>query len=442
MFLGPRYAPGVDVGTLHPFALLDADPAGRWVAACQAREDTNRDGKIEVRFYPDPGVYGDRFAPWLIRPGTPDEPLDAWLGADPSGRWIGTIRDGVVRLRDTRTGVEVTLDADARDDVHPFLGHRAMEFDPAGERLLYLRDGAIVVRVLASGAETTRPVPGVWRAQFVPGGYLRVTLVEADTNGDGEVWGPGPRGYGAPWTCLQALPAPPDGDMEREVLLAPDGQVLPTRDVAAVLPAGLVHRLPGGALTRPDGAAWTDRACLGQLIASWEANAVVSCAGRQGALVFIGPEGPRELGVAAYGGWGREGRFADLGDHVVDVATGRVQTADLLGQHLGRALLDQGGQLAVWDGAADIVTPLGAYPGQWPGAHAQGAIVAVTGRSMGDRILDPVGTVIVDLSGPKVLGRVDGQVVAVATDGRALVLTAPEARDLPPVGPARLVAPR
>ncbi|HYO64527.1 MAG TPA: hypothetical protein VEU33_00485 [Archangium sp.] len=54
------------IGTRHPILFQRAAKDGRWLIACQAREDTHGDGKLEVRYGRYGDTFGDRLAPYLF----------------------------------------------------------------------------------------------------------------------------------------------------------------------------------------------------------------------------------------------------------------------------------------------------------------------------------------------------------------------------------------
>ena len=164
----PVVPPGVStIGTAHPTFLIEAAPDGSWVAICQARVDTNHDGKIEVGSHG--GVRGDRSAPYLVLGSGPGTPIDRFLGYDPSGRWIAYAREHRRWLLDTKTGAEVALDprapepdAGARNPFAPtpMPGPR---FDALGVNLLYLTGDVtnprVVLRRLSDGQESESRFP-------------------------------------------------------------------------------------------------------------------------------------------------------------------------------------------------------------------------------------------------------------------------------------------
>lgn len=192
--VGPTFAAGSGVlGTAHPFVFVRADPRARWVVACQAREDTNHDGRIEVGIGHHGDVFGDEMKPYLFLGGGAGLALDDFVAAEPSGDRLAFVRGGRLLVLDaeTRTTLDLSaLGADASDDPNPFGGHRALSFDGRGT-LLYVRgegERAVAVVRTAAGAESiVSPGPGLlWRAGITPGGgFVVAHVVGKDANGDG-----------------------------------------------------------------------------------------------------------------------------------------------------------------------------------------------------------------------------------------------------------------
>lgn len=185
------------IGSAHPVLLRAASPSGSWLALCQAREDTDRDGKIKVSVEEHGELSGDHLQTYLVRGGGLGEAIDRFLGQSPDGRFISIQRAGRVLLIDTLTNRSVDLSergADGRDDQSPYLGPRTVRFDPTGRRVLYLRSqpttdavgvDRVVVRDLMSGVERViEPGAGLlWRADFdATGESVILKMVTDDSN--------------------------------------------------------------------------------------------------------------------------------------------------------------------------------------------------------------------------------------------------------------------
>lgn len=188
-------APGPDeYGTRHPFLLQGASPDGRWLIACQAREDTNDDGKVSIFAGMHGDTYGDDQAPYLFLGPGPGERIDTAVAAERSGRFLVVVRGTSLRLIDThsRQERELTplqpLNREGDDATPAPVAH----FSQDGRRLLYLRweSGKVVavVRELDSGREQRVDAgPGeLRRASFDPSGtWVLFQVLNEDTDQDG-----------------------------------------------------------------------------------------------------------------------------------------------------------------------------------------------------------------------------------------------------------------
>lgn len=175
-----------DFGSAGPTFVRAVDPGERWMALCQARTDTDGDGKIEVHTGHHGEPYGDAMAPYLVLGGGDGTRIDAFASHSADGRWVAIVRDGKVELVDAQTGDVVELrDADAAADGRPGAPHRAAMF--AGNRLLYIRhpatgDDQLVVHDLAGHGERAIAVPGrLWR---IDGGGDRLVHVYTVPQGE------------------------------------------------------------------------------------------------------------------------------------------------------------------------------------------------------------------------------------------------------------------
>lgn len=189
--LPPRHNP---IGTPDPTLLLGAARDGSWVAICQARADTNHDGRIAFHFGLHGDVYGDALTAYLVVGAGPGKPIDRFLGNDPSGRWVAYARAQRRWLLETTTGNEVPLDAPAALVPAPLL---RLQFDSTGTTLLYMTGDEshpkAVLRRLSDGHESVLDSgPGIlWRATFTQDGkHVVMRVVDQDTNGDGVLRAP------------------------------------------------------------------------------------------------------------------------------------------------------------------------------------------------------------------------------------------------------------
>jgi hypothetical protein len=76
-------------------------PDGRWAVVCQARADTDGDGRLDVQVDLHGGTRGDRLDPYLVYGSGPGEQLDDFLGSDRTGRYIAALRHRRLYVDDT-----------------------------------------------------------------------------------------------------------------------------------------------------------------------------------------------------------------------------------------------------------------------------------------------------------------------------------------------------
>jgi hypothetical protein len=170
-----RRASDGSIGTAHPILFQDMAPDGHWSLVCQAREDTDGDGRLEVLVGRHGNLAGDEMSPYLIVESGAGWAFDELVSTDPTGRYVAVREGACLTVVDTQSRQATTLpNADLRDDGR-FGSHRGVAFDASGARMLYLRGAekaTIVLRELSTGAETVLDSgPGlVWSARFDPEG--------------------------------------------------------------------------------------------------------------------------------------------------------------------------------------------------------------------------------------------------------------------------------
>ena len=260
-----RLALGADeVGTAHPLVFQAAAPDGSWVFVCQAREDTNLDGKISVEVGFHGEVMGDRMTPYFIVGTGPGQKVDDFISSDSKGRYALVIREEKLILIDTVSKSEINLSAlgaDIRDDGNPFGPHRAGSFDAKGGQLLYLRRKAArtvaVVRELASAREIEiDPGPGdLWRASFAPNSddWLVLSVIAKDTDGNGRLEWPQQRTTMSARRCRASASAfstaGSSGDTpETRIVPVKGGIARSAPGFAGVLRDSILRRDPSGSI--------------------------------------------------------------------------------------------------------------------------------------------------------------------------------------------------
>ncbi len=202
---------GRELGTKGAIIVEGVAADGSWALVCQAREDTNGDGRIEVNLGYHGDTYGDTMRPYLIRGDGPGEEIATLVDFDPEGGHIAYLQNGKLLVEHPRTGRIIDLSARgavASDDDSPLYAHRAAQFDRSGSSVLYLRsiDARLhaVVHRLEDGQETIfDPGPGqLWRAFIGPrGAWVTLWVLTADTDLDGKIAPPQVRTSLGPRRC-------------------------------------------------------------------------------------------------------------------------------------------------------------------------------------------------------------------------------------------------
>jgi hypothetical protein len=244
-----------------PLLLEAAASNGRWLAVCQARRDSDGDGKLRVSFGARGEARGDVLERYLITPSA-EIASEGLLGASPDGRYALLLQRGALVLWDSQSaqGLDLSqLGADAGLSAESFAELRSAAFDANSERLLYLRPGntgpRVVVRDLRDGTEQRfDPGPGpIWRARLAPSGTLAVLeMMTEDSNGNGRADFPAPF-LAAPRACA-ASPGRfhtfvDRGDRAETVLLPLNGApAIHNPDLMMPLANALLLRDPSGAL--------------------------------------------------------------------------------------------------------------------------------------------------------------------------------------------------
>jgi poly(3-hydroxybutyrate) depolymerase len=310
-------------GTAHPGLVEAVDPAGRWIVACQARNDSDNDGKIETFIGYHGDSYGDQLLPYLIIGGGEGTPIGELVAVDPASRYVVGAPRGRVTLYDTRTAAATNLTPKPTQEGEETRVERWASFDDAGRRLLTARvHGSgktartrLVVRELATGAETSLDAaPGLLvRASLSgDGASIDVVVVLRDTDGNGEIEEPRLRGSFYEGGCAGPVSSysvfGKSGDAATHRVLAVDGSL--RRDVPGFVRfvgRRWVRRLEDASLVleAAAGEAVTIAAAAmkAKVLASDDASGTVLFASsvERGAPVFAaGSTGVRELGVRVH----------------------------------------------------------------------------------------------------------------------------------------------
>ncbi|HVU04200.1 MAG TPA: hypothetical protein VHE30_20725 [Polyangiaceae bacterium] len=460
----PAPAPtlGTPIGPGGPFSFVAADPERRWVAVCAAARDTNGDGRISVAVSPRGGTVGDALDGFFVAgEGTP-EAVDAFLGSDPSGRWVALEVHGALVLRDLllRTETDLSaLGADLRDDLASFVHPRPVAFDPAGKRLLYIRSDAngsrVVIRELETGGEVVVNAPegSLHRADFdASSEWVVLRVVTTDTDQNGRIEWPVPEAP-AHTRCEGPLPRYAAWERPRDepatfVVRSTGGTPVEAPGLVTPLGEDVIVREPDGTLARlaPDGRRTlaSRKGCASRLLHAdaRRQELLVTCTDKPGkhTAVLVGPNGARDLAL---------GLAAAAGDHVipgsprlvplhpgadavlVDLDSGTVEALRsgdrILGTAGERALVLRGRSLVVHTLHGDEQSLSGEVD---PFGHV---------RRTGSTFFVP--PFVVDLGRGVLVGKSGARALAVATDGSLLVAATPADATRLAGGPLSWVAP-
>lgn len=199
----PPAQPG-DIGRAVPTVLVSASPTGHWTVLCQALDDTDGDGELEVRVSQHGELAGDTLLQFLLTSNA-ETAIDEFAGSDPSGRWLAYVQNDKLWLLDTTNGRKSELEqADVRASQAPFTPLRGVSFSDTGEHLAYVRqDGDqsdVVLRKLSDGTETVVRISEglLYRVHFAAGShFLQVEVVVEDTNKNRRLQWPYPERSGS-----------------------------------------------------------------------------------------------------------------------------------------------------------------------------------------------------------------------------------------------------
>jgi hypothetical protein len=298
----------VYVGSKAPTEVVATARDGSWVLLCQAREDSDGNGILDITS-DSQGSYGDQQHAYLVLGSGDGEPIDDIIAVDPSGRRAVIERDQRLMMIQPGLGSELDLTAlrASRDAREAYFEDVA--FDPTGEYLVYSRElpavpRVIVIRELASGKErVVDPGPGQLDSfSITRDGHTIEARVFAMRPGDQPWQTSRERPHGRCWTS-----APPDSitvsgtpaEMRRipfrgvhEVPREIPGFIgfVGDRVVARAASGALMIESPGA---RPS--ELSPASCVGHIVAVSTASVIVAC--NTGALMEVGKGTQRPLGV-------------------------------------------------------------------------------------------------------------------------------------------------
>ena len=176
-------------GTAHPYRTVALPPDGRWALICQARSDTNHDGQIAIDYSIHGDQGGDEMTAYLIAPDSNESVVENFLGMTRDGRWLAVVEHGRPVLIETTRWRRTPLSG-TPPRFRITSGFATWRFSPDGTHLLFSRDGAPIVRDLASGVEHAI-APAAWSADWSSdGSWIELQILHGDTNHDGFIHGP------------------------------------------------------------------------------------------------------------------------------------------------------------------------------------------------------------------------------------------------------------
>ncbi|QRO03079.1 hypothetical protein JRI60_50730 [Archangium violaceum] len=451
------------IGTAHPIVLQAAATDGRWVVACQAREDTNGDGKLEVRYGQHGDTRGDALAPYLFLDPGEGERLDDFLTADPTDRYLVVVRGGSLRLLDTYTRADTELAAPGTfPEGKAPRSALPVSFSRDGKHLLLVvltgpdkKATAFLVNLADGSRREVQHGPGVLgEATLDPGGrWVMFGVLTQDTDGDGQLTWPklktslSPRGCRGP--ILSASQYGYTGDKPSFVLgRVSGGPLVPAGDM--LLPVGDLALRQGeqGELFVEDAAGqrteWVPAGCGARPIHVdlEHQQLLVTCTARGNALELHGARVHQPLGLAVEPPHRRNELSSDptrlypvspaapvVNQSLVDLETRTVHPVPVPGEvnytEGTRALVVQeseaGAPKRLWflDVATGEKRELGPVEGY--GIMAAGNLVYIQGA-------------LVDLSTGQLLGKLEEHLEVLDKQGRTLRTPSLGAR-LAPVGP-------
>lgn len=187
--------PNTTIGTSAPLSGAQLPGHGKWFVVCQARNDTDGDGKVHATF-DGRHAEGDAYEPYLVLGGGgPGVQIEHVAAKSDDGTFVAVVRAGKLEIHDTTKATVVTLAADLTYDAGWGRRHepRFASIGPGGKYMTYLTADAIVIRELATGTERTVTNTGslkgkLWRADIEAGErWAQIKLVRKDTNRDGKL---------------------------------------------------------------------------------------------------------------------------------------------------------------------------------------------------------------------------------------------------------------
>jgi hypothetical protein len=444
-----------------PLVFEAAAPDARWVSVCQARSDTNGDGRISVAVSERGEWTGDRMQRYLEFASGEEQSIDDLLLSSPDGRWLVLRLAEHVELYDTLTGARhdlSALGADSRPEPNDVSAHRALAF--SADSLFYLRnaDGGseLVRRSLLDAGERVllKSSDPIARLQLDPAGKLiTLSIARSENARNGRfVWPYRLDDSARPCrgTLTRYQGHNPNADPFTSAVVDVDGAHAEFVDnLAAVFGSAIVQRDADGALWLTHGKerrAIADKACAGRVLLADATTdtLLVGCVieKRPGRLNVVAVSGKQHTSLDI--------EVALLGDEPVRAsrrlvalypgadcvlydtqkqALHRLRAGDAVLSTVGaRALVRRGKSLLFFDAESESETALAADLDPF------GSLLTTAGHVFASPWL-------VDVEGGRRRGRVSGKALALSTSGAVLVPAVPAAEQSLDEGPLTWRAP-
>ncbi len=319
------------IGTDAPLARVMGASDARWFVLCQAREDTDGNGRLETSWHLH-GTYGDELKHYLVLGSGAGTEIDYPAAQSERGEWLAVVRGGKLELIEAATYRQWTLSADTRDDWYRSYdgSARFVSIAANGTRMTYLRRRDIVIRDLATGAErVVRVNQGkLWRVEVDPAGrWARVSVLRKDTDHDGVIDWPGGVADGSLRACDADLVHHhnPSGDEPTELYLdLATGKLVEDTSVIEIVGEDLLRRRRDGALVLGRDVI-VEPACKAEVAGTLASpqRVAVRC-NEQSPIRVVGRDLDRQLARSYYSErWFQPhvGRFLYNDTHVLDLAT-------------------------------------------------------------------------------------------------------------------------
>ncbi|MGC4094202.1 MAG: hypothetical protein QM756_41085 [Polyangiaceae bacterium] len=291
----PGSLPPAGAPAAGPISLELAAPDARWLVACQARVDSDGDGRLAVTSNDKGELGGDRMQRYLEFASGEEREIDDLLASSADGRWLVLRLEDHTELYDTVSGARrdsSALGADTRSEPLEPGRHRAFAFSENSLFYLRARDNGeeLVQQELSLGGERllyTSKEP-IARLRVDVGGKLVVLSVARPENAKQRRFTWPYRLDSAPRPCRgpgARFPAPnPNADpFSTLVVDIEQGSVEPVDALAGLFGQSLVRREADGSLWLTRGKQrqqLTDKACAGRILFSdVESNSfLIGCA--------------------------------------------------------------------------------------------------------------------------------------------------------------------